>query len=92
MTTSQTVDASAATSLPPTAVEGAVKAPRKRRRGLAPGRRLPASRVVGPLLFLVLWTVASAAGQLDPAAIPAPWTVLRTAYYCGPPARCPRTC
>ncbi|MGW0843586.1 ABC transporter permease [Streptomyces sp. NPDC002787] len=48
----------------------------RRRRRLSPGRRLPASRLVGPVLFLTLWAVASAAGQLDPAAMPAPWTVL----------------
>ncbi|MEV8524063.1 ABC transporter permease [Streptomyces sp. NPDC052000] len=53
--------------------------PRTRRRTLAPGRRLPASRLIGPGLVLALWAAASAAGQLDPAAIPAPWTVLRTA-------------
>ncbi|GAA2500056.1 ABC transporter permease [Streptomyces longisporus] len=53
--------------------------PVRRRRGLSPGRKLPASRLVGPALFLALWAAASAAGQLDPAAIPAPWTVLRTA-------------
>jgi sulfonate transport system permease protein len=52
--------------------------PRKRRRGLAPGKRLPASRLAGPLLVLVLWAVASAAEALDPAAIPAPWTVVET--------------
>lgn len=50
----------------------------RRRRRLSPGRRLPASRLVGPVLVLALWAVASAAGQLDPAAIPAPWTVLET--------------
>ncbi|MFD9484788.1 ABC transporter permease [Streptomyces sp. NPDC059991] len=49
-----------------------------RRRSLAPGKRLPASRLIGPSLVLALWAAASAAGQLDPAAIPAPWTVLRT--------------
>ncbi|MFE5922627.1 ABC transporter permease [Streptomyces sp. NPDC002285] len=52
--------------------------PRKRRRGLAPGKRLPAARLTGPLLVLVLWAVASAAEALDPAAIPAPWTVVET--------------
>lgn len=52
---------------------------RRRRRGLSPGRRLPASRLIGPALLLALWAAASAAGQLDPGAIPAPWTVLRTA-------------
>ncbi|MET9898366.1 ABC transporter permease [Streptomyces sp. NPDC006446] len=51
---------------------------RSRRRGLAPGKRLPASRLIGPALFFALWALASAAGQLDPGAIPAPWTVLKT--------------
>ncbi|MFS8197171.1 ABC transporter permease [Streptomyces sp. CWNU-52B] len=49
-----------------------------RRRALSPGKRLPASRLIGPALFVVVWAVASAAGRLDPNAIPAPWTVLRT--------------
>ncbi|GAA2537716.1 ABC transporter permease [Streptomyces sp. NPDC058947] len=50
----------------------------RRRRRLAPGRRLPATRLVGPVVVLVLWIAASAAGLLDPGAIPAPWTVLET--------------
>ncbi|GAA2769005.1 ABC transporter permease [Streptomyces indiaensis] len=50
----------------------------RRRRRLAPGRRLPAARLVGPVAVLALWSVASAAGLLDPGAIPAPWTVLET--------------
>ncbi|WP_229702653.1 ABC transporter permease [Streptomyces albiflavescens] len=53
----------------------------RRRRGLSPGKRLPASRLIGPALVVALWAVASAAGQLDPGAIPAPWTVLRTAGH-----------
>ncbi|MGX1269981.1 ABC transporter permease [Streptomyces phaeoluteigriseus] len=52
--------------------------PRARRRGLSPGRRLPAARLTGPLLLLALWAAASAAGRLDPGAVPAPWTVLET--------------
>ncbi len=56
--------------------------PRHRtRRSLAPGRRLPAARLTGPLLFLALWAAASAAGALDPGAIPAPWTVVRTGAH-----------
>jgi sulfonate transport system permease protein len=55
--------------------------PVRRRRRLSPGRRLPASRLVGPVLFLALWALASAAGQLDPAAVPAPWTVLETGVH-----------
>ncbi|MDH6450203.1 sulfonate transport system permease protein [Streptomyces sp. SAI-149] len=50
----------------------------RRRRRLSPGRRLPAARLAGPVLLLALWAAASAAGQLDPAAVPAPWTVVRT--------------
>ncbi|MFI1416384.1 ABC transporter permease [Streptomyces sp. NPDC020731] len=50
----------------------------RRRRRLSPGKRLPATRLLGPALVLVLWAAASAAGQLDPGAIPAPWTVLET--------------
>ncbi|MFI6248023.1 ABC transporter permease [Streptomyces sp. NPDC051016] len=51
------------------------------RRRLSPGRRLPAARLAGPLVVLAAWAVASAAGQLDPGAIPAPWTVLDTAVH-----------
>lgn len=69
MTTTTTAAAPTAPSAPPA---------RRRRRGLAPGRPLPAARLIGPLLLLALWAAASAAGRLDPAAIPAPWTVLRT--------------
>ncbi|KUO13871.1 ABC transporter permease [Streptomyces sp. DSM 15324] len=56
----------------------AVEQPRRRRRSLAPGKRLPAARLAGPLLLVALWAAASAAGRLDPGAIPAPWTVLAT--------------
>ncbi|KRD24504.1 MULTISPECIES: ABC transporter permease [unclassified Streptomyces] len=60
-------------------VAAAEPAPRRRRRrSLSPGKRLPAARMVGPLVVLALWAAASAAGRLDPAAIPAPWTVLET--------------
>ncbi|MFJ8104555.1 ABC transporter permease [Streptomyces sp. NPDC096132] len=54
---------------------------RRRRRSLAPGKRLPAARLIGPLVLLALWAAASAAGRLDPGAIPAPWTVLRTGVH-----------
>ncbi|MFI9149671.1 ABC transporter permease [Streptomyces sp. NPDC053367] len=59
-------------------VAGAPAKARRRRRGLAPGRRLPATRLIGPLLLLALWAAASAAGRLDANAIPAPWTVVET--------------
>ncbi|MGW4344687.1 ABC transporter permease [Streptomyces sp. NPDC004690] len=54
---------------------------RRSRRALSPGKRLPAARLVGPLVLLALWAAASAAGRLDPGAIPAPWTVLKTAGH-----------
>ncbi|ANP57098.1 sulfonate transport system permease protein [Streptomyces griseochromogenes] len=61
------------------AVADAGELPRvRRRRRLSPGRRLPAARLAGPLVLPALWAAASAAGQLDPGAIPAPWTVVRT--------------
>ncbi|WP_329467248.1 ABC transporter permease [Streptomyces sp. NBC_01431] len=69
----------ATTPVVPTPAEQAPPVPRTRSRALAPGKRLPASRLIGPGLVLALWAGASAAGQLDPAAIPAPWTVLGTA-------------
>ncbi|MER6028415.1 ABC transporter permease [Streptomyces sp. NPDC001851] len=53
----------------------------RRRRRLSPGRRLPAARLAGPLVVLALWAAASAAGALDTGAVPAPWTVLRTAGH-----------
>ncbi|MFY4723422.1 ABC transporter permease [Streptomyces sp. LaBMicrA B280] len=75
------------TPTPPNVASGEPPAVRRRRR-LSPGRRLPAARLAGrrlpaarlagPLLVLAAWAIASAAGRLDPAAIPAPWTVLRT--------------
>ncbi|MEV6008015.1 ABC transporter permease [Streptomyces sp. NPDC051976] len=55
--------------------------PRRRVRRLAPGKRLPASRWIGPALILAIWAIASAAGQLDPSAIPAPWTVIHTGAH-----------
>lgn len=55
--------------------------PRRRVRRLAPGKRLPGSRWIGPALVLAVWALASAAGQLDPSAIPAPWTVVRTGAH-----------
>ncbi|WP_329217385.1 ABC transporter permease [Streptomyces sp. NBC_01485] len=77
MTTSASVTVSAAG---PVAVDDDVPLVRRRRRrrGLAPGRRLPAARLAGPLLLVAVWAVASAAGRLDTGAVPAPWTVLET--------------
>ncbi|MFD5541946.1 ABC transporter permease [Streptomyces sp. NPDC127079] len=60
----------------PVAEEAHRGRPRRRR---SPVRRLPAARLAGPLVVLAAWAIASAAGRLDPSAVPAPWTVLDTA-------------
>lgn len=54
-------------------------APRPRRRGLGPGRAIPGSLAIGPVLLLALWSVLSATGLLTPATLSPPWTVLTTA-------------
>ncbi|WP_439943041.1 ABC transporter permease [Streptomyces sp. BBFR115] len=88
MTTSatekSTTTAAAATAQSAGADAGApatARTARRSRRALSPGKRLPAARLVGPLVLLALWAAASAAGRLDPGAIPAPWTVLKTAGH-----------
>jgi NitT/TauT family transport system permease protein len=40
--------------------------------------RLVARRIIGPLLFLLLWHTASTLGWVDPRFVPAPITVLQT--------------
>ncbi|MEH0578739.1 ABC transporter permease [Streptomyces sp. B21-108] len=77
-TTGATTGATTATAAPDVTADDRSRARRRRRRGLAPGKRLPAARLAGPLLLIGVWAVASAAGRLDPGAIPAPWTVVRT--------------
>ncbi|MEU2422465.1 ABC transporter permease [Streptomyces sp. NPDC007851] len=68
------------TGTAPAAVAEETRRVRPRRR-LSPGKLLPAARLAGPLVVLAAWAIASAAGQLDPNAIPAPWTVLDTAVH-----------
>ncbi|AOR34335.1 ABC transporter permease [Streptomyces fodineus] len=70
------------TTTTPVAAAEAGEVPQvRRRRRLSPGRRLPAARLLGPLLVLAVWAAASAAGALDTGAIPAPWTVIGTAGH-----------
>ncbi|MFJ7332463.1 ABC transporter permease [Streptomyces sp. NPDC101110] len=76
-TSTSTTSTNTGAPLAPLAAEEGTHQVRRRRR-LAPGRRLPATRLVGPAAVLTLWSLASAAGLLDPGAIPAPWTVLET--------------
>ncbi|MEV4784860.1 ABC transporter permease [Streptomyces tuirus] len=75
-TTTNTTSTSPSAPLAPLAEEETRQV--RRRRRLAPGKRLPATRLVGPAAVLALWSAASAAELLDPGAIPAPWTVLET--------------
>jgi sulfonate transport system permease protein len=58
------------------AVALAPTAPKRRRLG--PGKPLPYGRAAGPLLVILVWSVASAAGWLDPRVLSAPWTVVET--------------
>jgi sulfonate transport system permease protein len=51
-----------------------------RRRRLGPGKRIPYGRVLGPVLLLAIWSIASATGVLDPRLVSAPWTVIDEAY------------
>ena len=83
MTTTTTTNATGTAATVATApLAATVENPQvRRRRRLSPGKRLPATRFLGPALLLALWAVASAAGQLDPGAIPAPWTVLETGVH-----------
>ncbi|GJF31632.1 ABC transporter permease [Kitasatospora sp. NE20-6] len=54
--------------------------PRRLRR-LGPGRRLPYTRLLGPAVLVLVWSVASLTGALDPRVLPAPWTVVQTGVH-----------
>ncbi|MDM0089168.1 MULTISPECIES: ABC transporter permease [unclassified Variovorax] len=56
----------------------AMAVPRARRRLTPRGRR-----AFVPLLLVVLWSLASAAGWLSPAVLPSPWAVLGAALRLG---------
>jgi sulfonate transport system permease protein len=53
---------------------------RRRVRRLGPGKRIPFSRGIGPLLLIAVWSIASATGRLDPRVLPAPWSVVHTGW------------
>jgi sulfonate transport system permease protein len=48
-------------------------------RRLGPGRRRRLAWLLGPSALLLLWSVASATGLLDPRILSEPWTVVATA-------------
>ncbi|RWA97640.1 MAG: ABC transporter permease [Mesorhizobium sp.] len=49
------------------------------RRRLALGRAIPFGALIGPALLLVIWSIGSVAGVIDPRTLPAPWSVVGTA-------------
>jgi sulfonate transport system permease protein len=49
------------------------------RRRLGPGRKVPFSLLLGPVLLVGLWCLASATGWLDPRTLSEPWVVVETA-------------
>jgi sulfonate transport system permease protein len=61
------------------AVDGPVVDRRVVRRRLGPGRKVPFSLVLGPVLLVGLWYLASATGALDPRTLSEPWVVAETA-------------
>jgi sulfonate transport system permease protein len=48
------------------------------RRRLGPGRKVPFSLVLGPVLLVGWWFLASATGWLDPQTLSPPWVVVET--------------
>jgi len=46
---------------------------------LSPGRPIPHALLIGPALLLLVWSITSATGLLDPHVLSAPWTVATTA-------------
>lgn len=68
-----------ATTLPGLRTTGATGAPVVRRRRLGPGKPIKGGAVLGPILLLVIWSIGSATGALDPRVLSAPWTVVTTA-------------
>jgi sulfonate transport system permease protein len=57
----------------------AVAQPVRRRRRLGPGKPIKYGAAIGPVLLLVIWSIGSATGLLDPRVLSAPWTVITTA-------------
>ena len=64
---------------PTTTADAPVVDKRVVRRRLGPGKRIPFSLAIGPILLVGLWCVASATGFLDPRTLSEPWVVVSTA-------------
>jgi len=52
--------------------------PTRRATRLGLGKRIPYGLAIGPLLVLLLWSLASATGLLDPRVLSQPWVVAST--------------
>ena len=68
-----------ATTLPGLRTQQVAGRPVVRRRRLGPGKPIRFGAVLGPVLLLVIWSIGSATGWLDPRVLSAPWTVVTTA-------------
>jgi sulfonate transport system permease protein len=68
-----------ATTLPGLRTQQVAGRPVVRRRRLGPGKPIRFGAVIGPVLLLVIWSIGSATGWLDPRVLSAPWTVVTTA-------------
>jgi sulfonate transport system permease protein len=64
---------------PTTATDGPVVDKRVVRRRLGPGKRIPFSLAIGPILLVGLWCLMSWTGRLDPRTLSEPWVVVATA-------------
>ena len=64
---------------PTTAADAPVVDKRVVRRRLGPGKRIPFSLAIGPILLVGLWCLLSWTGRLDPRTLSEPWVVVQTA-------------
>ena len=64
---------------PTTATGAPIVDKRVVRRRLGPGKRIPFSLAIGPILLVGLWCLLSATGRLDPRTLSEPWVVVETA-------------
>ena len=58
-----------ATTLPGLRTKEVTGAPVVRRRRLGPGKQIKGGAVLGPILLLVIWSIGSATGALDPRVL-----------------------
>lgn len=54
--------------------------PKRRKRRLGPGSRIPFSLLIGPVALISLWALGSWLGFIDERVLPAPWKVVTTGY------------